>query len=154
IGRIRATHDRVAEELQRQLGAGLPQMSLFDAPPPINLDSPAQVKDALARIGIELEDTREWRLQKLARSNPLIEKLLEHRSLSKSLSSYGEGILDSINPVTGRVHADFRQIGTPTGRITTSSPSLQQIPRTTEYRSCFRAPQGRKMVVADYSQVE
>ncbi|HKX31205.1 MAG TPA: DNA polymerase [Blastocatellia bacterium] len=154
IARIRAAHDRVTEELQRELGAGLPQMSLFDAPPSINLDSPAQVKDALARLGIEVEDTRDWRLQKLARSHPVIEKLLEHRSLSKNLSSYGEGILDYIHPVTGRVHADFRQIGTPTGRITTSSPSLQQIPHTAEYRSCFRAPAGRKLIVADYSQVE
>src|SRR5262245_63315667 len=63
-------------------------------------------------------------------------------------------MLDYINPATGRIHADFRQIGTPTGRITTSSPSLQQIPHTIDYRSCFRAPAGRKLVIADYSQIE
>ena len=154
ISRIRIAHDAVAEELQRELGAGSPQLSLFGTPEPINLDSPAQVKEALARIGIDVDDTREWRLQKLAREHPILEKLLEHRSLSKSLSSYGEGVLDFINPVTGRIHADFRQIGTPTGRITTSSPSLQQIPHTKDYRSCFRAPQGRKLIVADYSQIE
>ncbi|MGE0100727.1 MAG: DNA polymerase [Blastocatellales bacterium] len=155
IVRTREKYDLVAAELQEALGAGASQMSLFGEPQQqINLDSPAQVKEALARLGIEVEDTREWRLQKLSREHPVLEKLLEHRHLSKSLSSYGEGILEHINPVTGRIHADFRQIGTPTGRITTSSPSLQQIPHTVDYRSCFRAPEGRKLVVADYSQIE
>ncbi|HEY7183834.1 MAG TPA: DNA polymerase [Blastocatellia bacterium] len=155
IGRIQVEHDRVAEELHQELSVASPQMSLFGGVMErINLDSPAQVKEALAAIGIEVEDTREWTLQKLAHQFPVLEKLLEYRSLSKNLSSYGEGILDYINPATGRIHADFRQIGTPTGRITTSSPSLQQIPHTTEYRSCFRAPSGRKLVVADFSQVE
>ena len=154
LTKIRAAHDAITEELQIELGAGAAQLSLFGAPQAINLDSPAQVKEALARIGIEVEDTREWRLQKLTRQYPVIKKLLEHRGLSRNLSSYGEGILDYINPATGRIHADFRQIGTPTGRITTSSPSLQQIPHTTEYRSCFRAPHGRKLIVADYSQIE
>ncbi len=155
IGQIRVEHDQVAEELHQELSAGSQQMSLFGGVGNrVNLDSPAQIKDALARIGIEVEDTREWTLQKLARQYPVLEKLLKHRGLSKSLSSYGEGVLDYINPATGRIHADFRQIGTPTGRITTSSPSLQQIPHTTEYRSCFRAPHGRKLVIADYSQIE
>ncbi len=155
VDRIRVEHDQVAEELHRELGAGASQMNLFGvAAARINLDSPAQVKEALARIGIEVEDTREWTLQKLARKHPVLKTLLEYRHLSKNLSSYGEGMLDYINPATGRVHADFRQIGTPTGRITTSSPSLQQIPHTADYRSCFRAPAGRKLVVADYSQIE
>lgn len=155
IDQIRVEHDVIAEELQGVLGSGATQMSLFGgAAERINLDSPAQVKEALARIGVEVEDTREWTLAKLVREHPIIEKLLKHRSLSKNLSSYGENILDYVNPVTSRIHADFRQIGTPTGRITTSSPSLQQIPHTTEYRSCFRAPQGRKLIVADYSQIE
>jgi DNA polymerase-1 len=155
IGRIKIEHNRIADELHRELGPASPQMSLFSGVAErINLDSPAQVKDALARIGINVEDTREWTLQKLAHKFPILEKLLEYRGLSKSLSSYGEGILDYINSATGRIHADFRQIGTPTGRITTSSPSLQQIPHTAEYRSCFRAPAGRKLVVSDYSQIE
>jgi DNA polymerase I-like protein with 3'-5' exonuclease and polymerase domains len=155
INRIRIEHESVTESLQEELGIGAAQMSLFGGVEErINLDSPAQVKDALARLNIDVEDTREWTLHKRAREYPILEKLLKHRSLSKNLSAYGEGILDYINPATGRIHADFRQIGTPTGRITTSGPSLQQIPHTTEYRSCFRAPQGRKLIVADYSQVE
>ncbi|MBO0857089.1 MAG: hypothetical protein J2P21_01265 [Chloracidobacterium sp.] len=155
IGRIRIDHDRIADELHREFGPATPQMSLFGGVAErINLDSPAQVKEALQRIGIKVEDTREWTLQKLSHQFQILEKFLIYRGLSKSLSSYGEGMLDFINPATGRIHADFKQIGTPTGRITTSSPSLQQIPHTTEYRSCFRAPTGRKLVVADFSQIE
>lgn len=154
LDRMTVERDAVADELQQILGAGASQMNLFGDPEPINLDSPAQVKEALARIGIEVEDTREWTLSKLAKDHAVVAKLLEHRGLSKNLSSFGANILEYINPVTGRLHADFRQLGTPTGRITTSSPSLQQIPHTADYRSCFRAPAGRKLVVADYSQIE
>jgi DNA polymerase-1 len=57
-------------------------------------------------------------------------------------------------PKTGRIHADFRQIGAPTGRFSCSNPNLQQIPQEEAYRRCFRAPDGKKLVVADYSQIE
>jgi DNA polymerase-1 len=154
LERVRAAHREAADALQSELGRGASQMSLFDAPPQINLDSPQQVRDALARIGIEVEGTSEWKLHKLAREHAVIRQLLEYRSLSKSLSSYGESMLDFIHPVTGRLHADFRQIGSPTGRITCSQPSLQQVPHSVEYRSCFRAPEGRKLVIADFSQIE
>ncbi|MFN0108190.1 MAG: DNA polymerase [Blastocatellia bacterium] len=154
LRRMTVEREAVADELQQILGAGAAQMNLFGEVEPINLDSPAQVKESLARIGITLEDTREWTLSKLAAEHKVAAKLLEHRGLSKNLSSFGENILSYINPATGRLHADFRQLGTPTGRITTSSPSLQQIPHTTEYRSCFRAPAGCKLIVADYSQIE
>jgi DNA polymerase I len=154
IERIKLRHAEVSATLYRELSAGAPQLTLFGEPEQINLDSPVQVRAALARLGLVVEDTREWTLQKLSSQHPVIEKLLEHRGLSRSLSSYGENILSFINPATGRIHADFRQIGTPTGRLTTSSPSLQQIPHSVEYRSCFRAPEGRKLIVADYSQIE
>ncbi len=154
MNKMTIERDAVADELQQILGAGAAQMNLFGEPELINLDSPSQVKEALARIGIEIADTREWTLSRLVDEHPVIAKLLEHRGLSKNLSSFGENILGYINPATGRIHPDFRQIGTPTGRITTSSPSLQQIPHTPEYRSCFRAPTGCKLVVADYSQIE
>lgn len=154
IDRIKIRHGEVSLGLYRELGAGAPQQNLFGEPEQINLDSPSQVREALARLGLVVEDTREGTLQKLSRRHPVIEALLEHRGLSRSLSSYGENILSFVNPSTGRIHADFRQIGTPTGRLTTSSPSLQQIPHSVEYRQCFRAPDGRKLIVADYSQIE
>jgi DNA polymerase-1 len=70
------------------------------------------------------------------------------------MSSFGENILEFIEPKTGRIHADFRQIGAPTGRFSCSNPNLQQIPHEQQYRRCFRAAEGRKLVIADYSQIE
>jgi DNA polymerase I len=70
------------------------------------------------------------------------------------LTSYGENILTFINPMTYRIHADFFQIGAPTGRLSCHDPNLQQVPNSPEYRSCFTAPPGRKLIIADYSQIE
>jgi len=151
---LERAHAVLSDELRRELAAGVPQLTLFGEPPNINLDSPVQVTDALAHMGINIEGTRSWQLQPLAKEHPAIEKLLEYRSVQKLLSSYGPSMLDHINPVTGRIHADFRQMGATGGRMSCSDPNLQQVPNTPEYRSCFRAPAGRKLVIADYSQIE
>jgi DNA polymerase-1 len=84
----------------------------------------------------------------------VIAKLLEYRTVQKAMTSYGENILEEISPVTGRIHADFRQIGAPTGRFACTNPNIQQVPHAVEYRRCFRAPEGRKLIIADYSQIE
>ncbi len=153
--RTKAAYDKAAAELQKALSVGAPQMSLFEeATASINLDSPAQIKDALGRLGIKVESTSEWHLHNLARTHPVIGLLLDYRGLSKSLSSYGLSLLDHINPVTGRIHPNFRQIGSPTGRMGCTAPSLHQIPHEKHYRECFRAPSGRKFVIADFSQIE
>lgn len=155
VAKNKAVYDEVAAALRKELSVGLPQMSLFEeATSQINLDSPAQIKDALARLGIKVDSTGEWRLHNLAKEHQAVALLLEYRHLSKSLSSYGLGLLDFINPVTGRIHANFRQIGSPTGRMGCASPSLHQIPHEQAYRECFRAPAGRKFVIADFSQIE
>jgi len=146
-------YQKISAELKRELASGVPQLSFFDEPT-INLDSPAQVTEALGRMGIKLEGTRGWQLQALARQHPVIEKLLEYRHVKKSLSSYGANFLNHIHATTKRIHSDFRQIGAIGGRMSASDPNLQQVPNTTEYRSCFRAPQGRKLCIADYSQIE
>ena len=151
---LERSHEVLSDELRRELAAGILQLTLFGEPPNINLDSPTQVTDALANMGIKVEGTRSWQLQPLAKEHPAIEKLLEYRSVQKLLSSYGLALLEHINPVTGRLHADFRQMGATGGRMSCSDPNLQQVPNTPEYRSCFRAPAGRKLVIADYSQIE
>ena len=145
---------RYADELQDMLSAGVAQASLFGRPE-INLDSQQQVTDALVGLGVPVpETTRAWQLQPLAEQYPVVAKLLEYRGVAKAASSFGENILEFIEPKTGRIHADFRQIGAPTGRFSCSNPNLQQIPHEEEYRRCFRAPEGRKLVIADYSQIE
>jgi DNA polymerase I-like protein with 3'-5' exonuclease and polymerase domains len=151
---LERAHQILSDELKRELAAGIPQLTLFGEPPNINLDSPTQVMDALGHMGIKIEGTRSWQLQTLAKEHPAVEKLLEYRSVQKLLSSYGLALLEHINPATGRLHADFRQMGATGGRMSCSDPNLQQVPNTPEYRACFRAPAGRKLVIADYSQIE
>jgi DNA polymerase I-like protein with 3'-5' exonuclease and polymerase domains len=153
VADIERAHEILSSELKRELASGVQQMTLFGEAT-INLDSPAQIIDALSRMGIRVEGTRSLELQPLADKHPVVKKLLEYRSVQKALSSYGLSLLDHIHPSTGRIHADFHQIGATGGRMSCSSPNLQQIPNTPEYRSCFRAPAGRKIITADYSQIE
>src|SRR6266705_1195393 len=147
----------VANELQEMLGEGVAQASLFGPPRAnINLDSQQQVTDALNRLGIPLPDsTRNWKLQPLALQYPVVGKLLEYRTMQKALTSYGQNMIEFINPRTGRLHADFRQIGAPTRRFACTKPNIQQVPHTVEYRRCFMGhPEGRRLIIADYSQIE
>jgi DNA polymerase-1 len=94
-------------------------------------------------------------MQPLAAQYPVIATLLEYRTVQKALTSYGQNMLELINPVTKRLHADFRQIGAPTGRFACTNPNIQQVPHAVEYRRCFSGyPEGRKLIIADYSQIE
>jgi len=147
----------IANELQEMLGEGVAQASLFGPPRAnINLDSQQQVTEALNRLGIPVPDsTRNWKLQPLAAQYPVVAKLLEYRTMQKALTSYGQNMIEFINPKTGRLHADFRQIGAPTGRFACTNPNIQQVPHAVEYRRCFMGhPEGRRLVIADYSQIE
>lgn len=154
LGKIKIAQAKTADELQDMLSAGVAQASLFGRAE-INLDSQQQVTDALLNLGVPVPNTtRAWELQPMAGKYPVVAKLLEYRGVAKSLSSFGENILEYIELATGRIHADFRQIGAPTGRFSCSNPNLQQIPHEQQYRRCFTAPTGRKLVIADYSQIE
>src|SRR5580765_4021904 len=147
----------LANELQEMLGEGVAQASLFGPPRAnINLDSQQQVTETLTRLGIPLPDsTRNWKLQPLAAQYPVVAKLLEYRTMQKALTSYGQNMIEFINPKTGRLHADFRQIGAPTGRFACTNPNIQQVPHAAEYRRCFMGhPKERRLVIADYSQIE
>jgi DNA polymerase I len=149
---------QLSDELQNELAEESLQGSLFGGPQrdEINLDSHQQLTQALERLGIPVPDsTRNWKLQPLAAQYPVIATLLEYRTVQKALTSYGQNMIDLINPSTGRLHADFRQIGAPTGRFSCTNPNIQQVPHAVEYRRCFSGhPSGRKLVIADYSQIE
>jgi len=97
-------------------------------------------------------------LEKLAGKHPVIDKLMEYRRLTKLKSTYLDG-LKSIADNNGFVHTTFMQISTVTGRISSKEPNLQNIPvRTQEGREIRRlflpSAEGRKLVAADYSQIE
>lgn len=155
---VEKSRAELAEQLQCVLAVESQQGSLFGGPQrdDINLDSHQQLTQALNRLGIPVPDsTRNWKLQPLAAQYPVIATLLEYRTVQKALTSYGLNMIDLINPVTKRLHADFRQIGAPTGRFACTNPNIQQVPHALEYRRCFSGyPDGRKLVIADYSQIE
>lgn len=97
-------------------------------------------------------------LEKLKHEHPIIEKILEYRTLSKLKATYVDGMLPLINRDTNRIHAKFNQTVTATGRISCTEPNLQNIPIRTELgkglRKIFVAPEGSVFIDADYSQIE
>ena len=86
--------------------------------------------------------------------HPAVKKLLEYRGFEKTLSAFGENVLGLINPKTHRIHPDFNQHGADTGRFSCTKPNVQQIPATSDFRKCFIASSGYKLVTCDYSQCE
>lgn len=158
LGIVEKKRVELAEQLQQVLAEESSQGSLFGGPQrdDINLDSQQQLTKALNRLGIPVpESTRNWKLQPLAAQYPIIGTLLEYRTVQKALTSYGENMIELINRITNRLHADFRQIGAPTGRFACTNPNIQQVPHAIEYRRCFSGyPEGRKLIIADYSQIE
>lgn len=125
-----------------------------------NLDSNIQVKKALQYMGIPVMNNSKEELGKFKHTHPIIEKILDYKYYSKRLSSFGDDFIQKINPVTGRLHATFNQMGTATGRWSSDNPNLQQIPRKNEennnsrYRDCFIASEGFKLLTVDYNQAE
>ncbi len=97
-------------------------------------------------------------LEKLKEEHPVIDKILEYRTLSKLKATYVDGMLPLINEKTQRIHAKFNQTVTATGRISCTDPNLQNIPIRTEIgrelRKIFVAKEGCMLIDADYSQVE
>ncbi len=135
----RASAEAAAKEVRTALGL-----------PNLNLASPKQLLPALAARGIPLSSTNEESLQSCG-DMEVIPKILLHRSFEKQ-AQQAASLLESVAP-DGRIHGRFDPTGTATGRFSSKSPNLQNIGRG-ELRSCFIAPEGRSLVVADYSQVE
>jgi DNA polymerase-1 len=140
--------------LEEMFAPYVEQPGLFD-PAPVNFDSPSQLLSMLNRAGIAVEDTSEFTLQ--TANEPICDEILEYRSHATLIKSFGEKLIDQINPVTGRIHPSFHQNATATGRWSSSGPNMQQIPGSgpgSRLRSAFYAPKGYKFITADYSQIE
>jgi DNA polymerase-1 len=97
-------------------------------------------------------------LEKLAEQHELPRLVLEHRSLAKLKGTYVDALPQLIDPADGRIHTTFNQAGAATGRLSSQDPNLQNIPVRTEIsrriRAAFVAPPGRRLLSADYSQIE
>ncbi len=136
---------------------------------PLNIASPQQLADALFNKlqlpAAGLPKTKSGKistaadvLESLRGAHPVIPLILEHRELSKLKGTYVDALPALVLPRTGRVHTDYNQTGTVTGRVSSSNPNLQNIPIRTELgrqvRRAFIAPRGSQLISADYSQVE
>ena len=134
---------------------------------PFNLGSPKQLQEVLYdRLHLPVlgktpkgqPSTAEDVLEQLAESYDLPRLVLEYRGLSKLKSTYTDKLPGDIDPRTGRIHTSYHQAVAATGRLSSSDPNLQNIPiRTAEgrrIRQAFIAPQGHKLLAADYSQIE
>jgi DNA polymerase-1 len=150
--RLAAEAAEEARRLARNLDAAAPppdQPGMF-AGDGWNWDSPQQVKQVFAALGIALERTDDDNLAKV--DHPLAALLRKYREASKRCTTYGQDWLQHVAD-DGRVYAGWKQIGAKTGRMSSGSPNLQNVPRGL-HRRCFRAPPGRALVKADYSQIE
>jgi DNA polymerase I-like protein with 3'-5' exonuclease and polymerase domains len=118
----------------------------------INIDSNLQLKKALNRYGLNMDNTSVDTLKK-HKGVPVIDALLDYRGAQKLISTYSDSLIEKINPHTGRLHTDFKQL-VATGRMSSSRPNLQNIPKKQKFRSCFVAKEGYSLITADMYSAE
>jgi len=172
IGRMEmagiAVDRQILSEMSNQFATDLVKLEKEiqdEAGSPFNIASPKQVGEVLFnQMGLQggkKTKTGDWStnvsiLEDLAPANPIVQKILDHRGLSKLKSTYTDALQEQIK--NGRVHTSFSLAGTSTGRLASSDPNLQNIPIRTEagrkIRTAFVAPAGKSIVAIDYSQVE
>ncbi|HEY7773765.1 MAG TPA: DNA polymerase I [Marinagarivorans sp.] len=160
------TLNQHSQELTKRLGE-LEKEAFNLAGREFNLSSPKQLGEIFFNeLGLPVlkktkggaPSTAEEVLQELALDYPLPKLILEHRGLAKLKSTYTDKLPQMIAGATGRVHTSYHQAVTATGRLSSNNPNLQNIPiKNTEgrrIRKAFIAPNGYKIVAADYSQIE
>jgi DNA polymerase-1 len=159
------TLEEVGEEIEERVGE-LEQRIFEDVGHPFNIGSPKQLGEVLFEE-LGLPPVRKTKtgystdakvLQQLAvQGHKVAERVIEYRELTKLRGTYIEGLVKLISD-DGRIHTTLNQTTTATGRISSDSPNLQNIPVRTELgariRDAFTASEGRRLVVADYSQIE
>ncbi|MEN9262321.1 MAG: DNA polymerase I [Thermostichus sp. HHBFW_bins_43] len=156
-----------SQELEQELQS-LEQKAYTQAGETFNLNSPKQLGSLLfEKLKLDIRKTRRTAtgystdasvLEKLEGDHPLIETIVQHRTLAKLKSTYVDALPALVRRDTGRVHTDFNQTVTATGRLSSSNPNLQNIPIRTEFsrriRQAFIPEAGWLLAAADYSQIE
>jgi DNA polymerase-1 len=158
---------RLSTQLEQQLKE-IEKNTYKNAGEIFNISSPKQLSEILFnKLNLDKRKTRQTKtgystdhatLEKLQGDHPIIDYLLEYRTLSKLKSTYVDTLPTLVNPKTGRIHTDFNQGITSTGRLSSSNPNLQNIPIKTEFsrqiRQGFIPSENCLLVSADYSQIE
>lgn len=154
-GKIEQEQQLWLEKLYEYTGHPTVQMSFFDEKilSSINLDSNKQILNLLNKYGIPVANTSRHALAPYSQ-NPLVQTITEYRRTTKLLSTFLYSMPQQIHPVTGRLHPKYSQIGSWSGRMSCGGPNIQQIPRDKNFRACFCASEGKKLIIADYSQIE
>ena len=132
---------------------------------PFNIQSPKQLGNVLFErlmLPAGKKTKTGWStnaavLDKLRGKHPIVEQILDYRTLTKLKSTYADGLLKEIS-ADGRIHTNFQMTVTATGRLSSTEPNLQNIPVRRELgaqiRKMFVASPGKVLVDADYSQIE
>jgi DNA polymerase I len=175
----KATHEALYSLVRPTKPRGDIQMSMFEGvaeidSEAINLNSTIQIRQAFRALGVPIFDPKvdmalieQYRkadkpyatstafkeIEPLSVHYPILKPLLDYRKAEKAITSYGHWLDDGLIE-DGRIYSQFWQLKAETGRTANSGPNLQQVPNPAIFRRCFRAPEGRKLVVADYSQFE
>jgi DNA polymerase-1 len=159
----------LSDKLKIDLEVSEKQVQVYELPgKTVNLNSPKQLSQLLFdTLKLDTKKSRKIKtgystdaavLEKLQGDHPVIDAILENRTLSKLKSTYVDALPLLVRQDTKRVHTDFNQTATGTGRLSSSQPNLQNIPIRTEFsrqiRKAFLPEEGWLMVSADYSQIE
>jgi DNA polymerase-1 len=144
--------------VQANMFAGIEDGYEHESPVAILWSSPSQVDKVFKALGLDLESTSERFLVKYQYKYPLIKTFIDYKKQQKLVTTYGLDFMDHVNPNTGRIHTSFWQMAE-TSRVTSGSkeeraPNMQNIPAKVEYRNCFTARPGFKMVSCDFSGQE
>jgi DNA polymerase-1 len=156
-----------SQKLEQDL-IGIEQRAYEAAGEKFSLGSTKQLSDLLFnKLGLDRKKSRKIKtgystdaatLEKLQGDHPVVDAIVEYRTLTKLKSTYVDALPTLVHPNTGRVHTDFNQAITSTGRLSSSNPNLQNIPIRTAFsrqiRAAFIPEPAWLMVAADYSQIE
>lgn len=139
----------------------------FDTKPRchINWTSSQQVIPLFEELGLNLKvldkKTKHYKksvdikvVEPQASKSPLIPIYIKYKKAATIVNTFGQKFLNLINPVTGRIHANFNQLGTDTGRLSSTEPNLQNLPHDAQTRACFVSDKGNRWISADYSGQE
>ena len=121
-----------------------------------NLNSTKQMLNVLKKyFGVPLDNsTNEKIINKYVANYPIINHILSYREQVKQASSFGEGFVQKISQVDGRIHTNYNAVGAVSGRPSSDKPNMCNLPKDNKIRNCFIAREGYKIVAGDFSQEE
>ena len=152
--KLRGEHKRVAysREFLSTITADDEMVQVYFAN--FNPGSTFQMQRIMNLMGIPVTSTDSKYLKRDFKEYEFVILLVEYKHWLKMASSFGENFYEEINPITGKIHSNFDQLATRTGRFASSKPNLQNVKRGSDYRNSFIASPDYSLGTADYSQIE